>query len=251
MTVKHIIFLLLILCFISTGVCKKNVPTGPDADMNLELSGKITSNGQSFSNVDVYLSWDASKKTTTGDDGNFNFKDILNGNYIIAPSKLGYAFNPSNYEVGGQTRNNLNFTAQLALYGSGLNSIAADFTAKDQNNQNISLYDFFGKVILLDFSADWCGPCREEATHLDSLNDEYKDRGFQIITLLISGSPSDWAEEYDLTIPVVDDNGRIIWDIFGEESVPLNVLIDHNCTIRYKEAGYNESKIKELIKKYL
>lgn len=251
MSIKHMISILVALCMIFSGACKKGVPTGPDVGLISEFSGEITLNGQAFSNVDVYLSWSASKKTTSGADGIFSFTDLVRGGYFVTPSQVGYAFSPSNYEVGDQARTDLNFTAHIATYGSVVGNIVADFTAVDQNGQNISLNDYFSKVILINFSADWCGPCREEAGHLESIYNQYKNTGFQIITILTSGSPSSWAEEYDLTFPVLDDIVKSIWNIYGEGYVPLNIILDRNCVIRYKEAGFYEGTIKEIIEKYL
>ena len=239
MKIKYIIPFAIFLCLVFSGACKEDIPTGPGIDLNINLSGEITLNGQSFSNVNVYLSWDASKKTTTGADGIFSFTSLLKGDYIVTPSQLGYIFSPSNYVVGEQPRNNLDFTAHPAIYGSGINNIAADFTAVNQNGQNVSLYDFFGKVILINFSADWCGPCRDEASHLQVLYDQYKDKGFRVITLLIDGRPSRWADEYGLNFPVLNDSKERVWNIYGEGYIPLNIVVDRNCTIRYKEAGYN------------
>jgi len=128
---------------------------------------------------------------------------------------------------------------------------ATDFTAKDQNNQDVSLSDYSGSVILFNFSADWCGPCRDEAPHLETLYNEYKDRGFQVITLLTSGSPSSWAQTYNLSFPVVNDNNKTIWDIYGEGYIPLNIIVDRNFVIRYKEAGFNETDIRAIIEQYL
>ena len=135
--------------------------------------------------------------------------------------------------------------------GTNFGDLAVDFTAKDQNGNNVSLYDYSGKVILVDMSADWCGPCRNEAIHLENLYDEYKQRGFRVITTLISGDPSEWAKEYGLTFPVLDDNGEVIWNQYGEGYVPLNLVIDREKVIRYKEAGYDEAAIKAVIEKYL
>lgn len=132
-----------------------------------------------------------------------------------------------------------------------VNDNALDFTAKDQNNNDVSLFDYQGKVILFNFSADWCGPCRDEAPHLEVLYNEYKSRGFQVITLLISGSPSSWANQYSLTFPVLDDNNEAIWNIYGEGYIPLNIIVDRSCVIRYKKAGYNESEIRAIIEQYL
>ncbi|NIO49718.1 MAG: redoxin domain-containing protein [Candidatus Aminicenantes bacterium] len=128
---------------------------------------------------------------------------------------------------------------------------APDFTAKDQNNQDVSLYDYFGSVILFNFSADWCGPCNSEAPHLETLYNDYKSRGFQVITLLLSGSPNDWALLHNLSFPVLDDNNETIWDIYGEGYVPLNIIVDRNCVIRYKQAGFDENAIRAIIEQYL
>jgi len=136
-------------------------------------------------------------------------------------------------------------------YGSKVNDTAVNFTAKDQNNKDVSLYDYFGKVILFEFSADWCGPCRDEAPNLEVLYNEYKSRGFQVITLLIDGSPSAWAQLYKQTFPVLNDNEKTIWNIYGEGLVPLNIIVDRRCVIKYKESGFSESEIRAVIEKYL
>ncbi len=128
---------------------------------------------------------------------------------------------------------------------------ALDFTAKDQNNNDVSLSDYYGQVILINFSSDTCGPCRDEAPHLEVLYNEYKSRGFQVITLLIGGWPSSWASLWGLTFPVLDDNNRIIWNVYGEGYIPLNIIVDRNRVIRYKKAGYYESEIRAIIEQYL
>jgi peroxiredoxin len=135
--------------------------------------------------------------------------------------------------------------------GTEVGNRAVDFTAKDQNGNNVSLYDYSGKVILVDFSANWCGPCRNEASHLEDLYDEYKERGFQIITILTSGDPKEWADDYKLSFPVLDDNNEAIWGQYGEGYVPLNMILDRDMVIKYKAAGYDETRIRSLIEGYL
>ena len=230
--------------------CKKGSPTDPDSPA-LIFKGSISSGSQKLSNISVYLSWDDSKSTQTNANGVFQFSGFSGSHFIITPSLVGHAFSPSNYTLASQPRNDINFTAQPASFGSDLDDIAADFTAKNQSNYNVTLYEHFGKVILIDFSADWCGSCRDEASRAESLYQQYKDRGFQVITILTSGSPADWAGEYSLTFPVLDDNSWKLWDIYGEEYIPLNIILDRNMTIRYKESGYDETTIANTIKKYL
>jgi peroxiredoxin len=135
--------------------------------------------------------------------------------------------------------------------GIKVGNLAVDFTAKDQNGNNVSLSDYSGQVILVNMSADWCGPCRDEATHLEALYDEYKQSGFQIITVLTSGHPLEWAHDYQLSFPVLDDNSEDIWGQYGEGYVPLNMILDRNMVIKYKTAGYDEAEIRDLIVRYL
>jgi peroxiredoxin len=132
-------------------------------------------------------------------------------------------------------------------YGLQVGDTAADFTAKDQNNQDVSLYDYSGKVILFEFSADWCGPCREEAPYLEVIYNEYKDRGLQVITLLTSGSTAEWAQTYNITFPVLDDSSLSVYHQYEEVGHPINIVVDRNFVIRYKVGGFKEDTIRTAI----
>jgi peroxiredoxin len=169
----------------------------------------------------------------------------MRAKYIISLIIIFYLF------CSGACKKNLPTTPEIPQVGVEVGDTATNFTAQDQNNQNVSLSDHAGKVILFNFSADWCGPCQAEAPHLETLYNEYQSRGFQVITLLISGSPSTWAQTYNLTFPVLDDTNETIWGGYGEGYIPLNIVVDRNNVIRYKEAGYDESEIRAIIEQYL
>lgn len=233
---------------VGPAACKKDT-TGPGD--TVDLVGRVLSSGQPVAGLNVYLSWGASQVTQTDGAGTYQFSDLTAGNYIITPSRQGWGFNPSNYSVGSATEINLNFQVQQPVFGSTLGDIAANFSLINQSGQLVSLYDYFGKVILLDFSADWCEPCQAEATQLQSLYNELKDKGFVVITLLGVGQPAGWAQTYSLTFPVVDDTALGQWGIYGEGAIPLNVVLDRNGTIRYKVSGYSPADVKDAIKKYL
>ena len=251
MKVKHILILLVFLSTIILGACKKGVSTGPGGDLFIELSGRITLNGQGFANVTVYLSQDVSKKTKTGADGKFSFTNLSTGSYIITPSKKFYAFSPMSYEVKNQSGTELNFKAENATYGSGVGNIAANFTAKDQNNKSVSLYNYFGKVILFDFTADWCTECKEKAQTAEQFYQKYKDKGFMYILIVIDGDPKEWANKYGLTFPVLDDNSKKIYNKYALGNIPLPHVLDRNCNIRYKKQGWNKSEVEAVIEKFL
>ena len=65
--------------------------------------------------------------------------------------------------------------------GTLVGQAAPDFTLKDLNGNRVGLSDFKGKVVVLNFWATWCGPCREEIPHMDALYQKYKDQGLAVI----------------------------------------------------------------------
>ncbi|MDW7760722.1 MAG: redoxin domain-containing protein [Acidobacteriota bacterium] len=258
----------ILILVIGLGGCKKDTPTGP-GETGIELSGRIQDGtagaaGTSgttevgmlsvtapVSGVDVYLSWGGAQKTATASDGSFAFKNLPAGNYIITPSRKGFAFNPSNYEAGATTRKDLNFTAAAASTGTEVNNVARNFTANNQSGQSVSLWDHHGKVVLLDFTADWCTPCREKAETAEAFYQQFRDKGFMYILVVIDGDPANWANTYKLTFPVLNDNSQAIYNHFRKTSIPLPHVLDRNMTIRYKKEGWNKSEVEDVIRKYL
>ncbi len=237
---------------VSTETCKGSSPTSPsNGNSLLTFSGVITSAGQPMAGVDVYLSSGASRKTSAAADGKFSFSDLPSQSYVITPSKAGFAFSPSNYEVGSSSRNDLNFSAQSATTGTDVGTIATNFTAKDQNGNSVSLYDDHGKVVLLDFTADWCTDCRAKAETAEEFYQKYKDKGFGYILVVIEGNPSTWATAYKLTFPVLDDNTQAIYSLYRTTAIPLPHVLDRNMTIRYKKEGWNKAEVENIISKYL
>jgi peroxiredoxin len=146
-------------------------------------------------------------------------------------------------------------------WGTKLGERAIDFTLKDQNGRSVSLHDYWGSVILVDFSPQWCGPCQEEAAEAEQLYQVHKNSGFVILTVLFQDYQRNpitqdkckaWAETYGLTFPVLADVEETVYHTFAENNnVPLNIIIDRKMEIRYKVHYYSkeelEAKVAELV----
>jgi cytochrome c biogenesis protein CcmG/thiol:disulfide interchange protein DsbE len=231
----------------------KNATTdggGGGGGSTITLGGTITQGGAAQAGVTVYLSWGASKTAVTGADGKYSFTGLTAGQYYITPSRAGTAFSPSNY-LASATKTDANFTASAASYGSEVGSIMANFTAKNQSGGTVNLSDRFGDVVLIDFTADWCVPCREKAQTAEAFYQKYKGRGFTYILIVIEGSPSSWASTYGLTFPVLDDNTQKIYNMYRKSSIPLPHILDRNFTIRYKVEGFNQAEVEDMLNKLL
>ena len=108
---------------------------------------------------------------------------------------------------------------------------APDFSIKDQSGHEIKLSDYRGKLVFLNFWATWCAPCIEEMPAMETLNQTFKDRKFQMLAISVD---NDWKavnqfyKEYNLTLPAVLDPGRQVSNLFKVYKFPETFLIDAN-----------------------
>ena len=111
-----------------------------------------------------------------------------------------------------------------------------DFTIADMNGAEVNLAELRGKVILLNFWATWCGPCKIEIPGFVELQDEYGDQGFQVLGLSVDDTPEQirpFAEEFAVNYPMLVGLGR---DDFQEAygpiwGLPVSFWIDREGTL--------------------
>jgi len=129
-----------------------------------------------------------------------------------------------------------------------------DFALLDQEGKEVRLYDFYGKVIVLDFSTMWCGPCRMAALGVDPTIEKFGEENIAYITILIEnsfGKEPDlrdvkyWADQNGIEIgPVLGGSRDFLkygtWDITGW---PTFYIIDREMVVRSVVRGYNPREI--------
>jgi len=132
---------------------------------------------------------------------------------------------------------------------------APDFTLQNLDGKPTSFSEFKGKVIILDFFASWCPPCRQEIPDFIALQKAYGDKGFAMVGVsLVSGQESkDFAAQAGMNYPVLIDDGRVSATYGPVRSIPTTFVIGKDSKIAKIYIGYRpkavfENDIKELLK---
>jgi len=129
-------------------------------------------------------------------------------------------------------------TPALAQPASGE---APDFTLPSKQGPNMRLQEQRGDVIMLNFWASWCGPCRTEMPVLDALNQRYAVAGFKVIGVNVDSEPAKadrLLKELNLQFPILFDPNGDVSASYEVNAMPSTVLIDRDGQMRYRHEGY-------------
>lgn len=144
------------------------------------------------------------------------------------------------------------FAGQAA--SAELDKSAPDFTLKSLSGENVRLKELTGQVVLVNFWASWCGPCRKEMPLLDELHSKYNDLGFTVLGINVeqqNQKAKDFITELNVSFPVLLDDENTVSKLFDVEAMPTTVIIDRNSTLRYLHYGYkagDEKLYKKMVK---
>ncbi len=132
------------------------------------------------------------------------------------------------------------------------------FTLNDLNGKPVSLSEYNGQVVLLNFWATWCGPCRVEMPAMESLYQEMKSQGLVILAVSVDAQGTSvtrpFQEAMGLTFPILHDPDYEVGLAYGARTLPITYLLDRQGVIQHRVFGardWNGQKAKELIQELL
>ena len=121
-----------------------------------------------------------------------------------------------------------------------------------ENNQRAKVADYLGKVIIVDFYATWCQPCRFETPHLVQLQKDYAARGLQVIGLNVGGEDDraevpKYVKEFGIQYPMgYPDDNLVDAYLSDSENIPQTFVFDRSGKLVKHLVGYDEDAEKEL-----
>jgi peroxiredoxin len=137
----------------------------------------------------------------------------------------------------------LSAAAGLASAVTAVGSPAPDFTLRVLDGPNLRLQEQRGKVVLVNFWATWCGPCRKEMPHLNRIADKYRSSGLVMLGINVDDdvrNAADVAAKLGVKFPVLLDTDKKVSKLYDLNSMPSTLVIDRSGRVRYLHRGYQD-----------
>ena len=135
----------------------------------------------------------------------------------------------------------------LAMTSMGITSAGASaaraptFALPSRSGDTVSLDQLRGKVVMLNFWASWCGPCRQEMPLLDQMHKRYSALGFTLVGVNVDANSKDaeeWLSKTPVSFPVLFDRESKVSKMYDVSAMPSTVFIDRQGAVRYLHRGY-------------
>ncbi len=131
---------------------------------------------------------------------------------------------------------------------------APGFSLASRAGGQVSLADLKGQVVMINFWASWCGPCRQEFPALDQIYAKYKPMGFTLVAINVETEKAD-AEKFlsatPASFPILFDPDNTVSGKYGVSAMPTTVLVDRQGRVRWQHRAYkpgDEAKYIEQIR---
>jgi len=131
---------------------------------------------------------------------------------------------------------------------------APDFSLAARGGGSVQLSSLRGQVVMINFWATWCGPCRQEMPLLEQLHARYEPLGFTLLGINVepdSTAATTWLEGVPVTFPILFDTRNEVADQFGVLGMPSSVFVDREGRVRHVHRGYkpgDEAQYADLIR---
>mgnify|MGYP002682630353 CR=1 FL=1 len=134
---------------------------------------------------------------------------------------------------------------------------AADFSLPSRNGQPVSLTSLRGQVVLINFWATWCGPCRKEMPLLEQIQKKYSPLGFTMLGVNVEADTTQmeaFLGDVPVTFPVLLDPANRVSKLYDVAAMPSTVIVDRKGNIRFIHQGYqagDESVYQDVIRQLI
>jgi thiol-disulfide isomerase/thioredoxin len=118
---------------------------------------------------------------------------------------------------------------------------APAFNLGSNSGKPVALADLKGQVVLVNFWASWCGPCRTEMPILEQINKKYKAMGVTLVGINVEPNSADaqkWLQATPVSFPILFDKDSTVSKLYQVEGMPNTVILDRKGNVRYIHRGY-------------
>lgn len=131
--------------------------------------------------------------------------------------------------------------ASVVVQAAEVSGPAPDFTLKSRSGSNVRLSELRGEVVMINFWASWCGPCRQEMPHLETLSREFADYGFTLLGVNVD-EKSELADkllaQIPVSFPILFDPTSQVSKLYKVDAMPTTLLIDRDGNLRHLHRAY-------------
>ena len=141
-----------------------------------------------------------------------------------------------------------------AALANGAHAATPGFTRPARDGGKLSLEELKGQVVMINFWATWCGPCRQEMPLLEQIQAKYEPLGFTLVGINVepdSAAAQQWLATVPVSFPILFDRENQVAESFGVEGMPSSVFIDRAGNVRYVHRGYrpgDEAKYADMVR---
>ena len=120
---------------------------------------------------------------------------------------------------------------------------------EDLSGKRIDLASLAGKVVVVDFWATWCGPCKDELPVLEALQRKYRKQGLVVIAVSVDSDVSKvraFVKKFGLSLRVIHDADHVLAERYNPTKMPSSYIVDRKGKIRHTHAGFRKSDAKKI-----